>query len=279
MTSDIHMPRVLLGAAPNGPSDADIDAVARRLQVAGSSAAVAPRLLSRLLDPGLDMVELNDCLQSEPGLAVRVLRVANSPFYGRSGRVDSLVRAVNLLGLDSLRGITAAACFGSMSSLAGGSGGADANPSDLRMHSLAVARASQAVAQRFAPALADQAFIAGLLHDLGLLLQGVLSERGWGDDIDHARCGQRLFEVWELPPNLRDAVTAHHAPPNNNDAGGIDLAAVLMMGERLATSAGHTVAGEPVAQANADAALTPQLQAADADWPAQMQRLAAAIGV
>ncbi|HXC60060.1 MAG TPA: HDOD domain-containing protein, partial [Steroidobacteraceae bacterium] len=89
-------------------TDAEIVRAATSLGIIGGGANAAHRILATLCDASLDARQIADVIQREPGLAARVLKVANSAFYGSSRHIATLDRALMLLGLDAVRGIAAA---------------------------------------------------------------------------------------------------------------------------------------------------------------------------
>ena len=110
------------------------------------------------------MLEL---VKQDPGITARVLRVANSALYGVRGGVATLRHAVQLLGLESVRGIAAAACFNRNSARSRAEASIDGE--ELHVHCIATALAAEALAKATGGGFAAQAFIAGLLHDFGVL--------------------------------------------------------------------------------------------------------------
>ena len=298
-------------ASPIG--DHEIAAVADSLSCADKGAgSSAPRILSALLDPDLEPADLASRVASDPALVIRVLRVANTPYYARAGAVSTVARAAQVLGQQTLRGIAAAACFGRMTMAP--SSGVGPDLAAFRRHSLSTACAAQGLAQRLAPALADESFVAGLLHDLGKLVQwrlrpqamaqlSALPGAAWAADrqraeleiiaTSHAHCGQRLLEAWQLPPTLASAVGAHHAhhahhgaaAPNPAARGsdGVGLADLLALAELVTGDAGDAGdAGDgrcPVAELHpGDDAVAAACAAVALTLPATLQRMAAVFG-
>ena len=125
----------------------------------------APTLLAALASPHADSRHVVAAIHSAPGIALRVLKVANSAFYGRAGQVDTLDRAVQVLGLDAVRSMASAACLDRVMPGADLAGGPSA--AELQNHSLASAVLARDLALLLMPERAADAFLAGLLHDLG----------------------------------------------------------------------------------------------------------------
>jgi len=285
--------------------DEEIVAASQSMNLAGTGGGSGARLLSLLLDDTIDLPELARRISAQPAIAVRVMRVANSAYYRHSGEVATVDRAAQLLGSSTLRGIAAAACFDRMS--APNARGASLDLPAFRGHSLAAACAAQALARRVAPALADEAFIAGLLHDLGIIVQWRLRPQWLArlDAIDgdrafahhagerqalgatHTRCGSVLLAAWNLPASLVAAVAAHGFDDEDDTAAVAEpplLATLLTLADHLAAVAGFGFRNELAAAAPDPLALdrcglTPEhLAAMAATVPASVDRLCAAFG-
>ena len=93
-----------------GASEAILKSAAS-IGVIGSGAGTVPRLMAALCDPDVSAAVVEDLVGRDPVLSLRVLRVANSAFYGQSRSITRIERALQLLGLDAVRGIAAAACL------------------------------------------------------------------------------------------------------------------------------------------------------------------------
>ncbi|MDR2365871.1 MAG: HDOD domain-containing protein [Zoogloeaceae bacterium] len=206
---------------------------AARLHEAIAALPGLPPLTSSLLASLAHADDLNFSvlarrIAADQGLALRILRLANSSFYGLSGQVESIDDAVVILGLQMLYAMVLNAAAARAISRPPCAGFAAL---DFWRHSVAVAVAARALAAtcRKNP---DIAFTHGLLHDIGqLLLASVFPEeyrqallhaeehtgiRLDGEHavlgIDHAQAGAMLARQWGLPPELAAAIAQHHAP-------------------------------------------------------------------
>jgi HD-like signal output (HDOD) protein len=186
-------------------------------------------ILSLARDPDVSLEEFGAKVATSPHLASEVVRVSNSALYGMEGRVHRLERAVLILGIRSVSSIASAILVGERlkaASIGGLSGDA------LWMHSLETGVCAQLLARSLDLPLEGEAYLAGLLHDLGILelheehgapygalvdrvreqaLDLVAQERETFG-VDHA---QRLLErtrVWGFPDLLQQSVGHHHAP-------------------------------------------------------------------
>jgi HD-like signal output (HDOD) protein len=191
--------------------------------------------------------------------------VANSAYYGQQRAVTTIKQAVLLLGLSAVRGIAAAACVDRATSRA-----MEADLTDmpaLMRHSLATAIASDGLARIKHEPLAAEAFIAGLLHNLGVAVQTRLDRPGVAAILHarrqeitrdiralesehaavcHQECVAAILEAWQLPEAMVVATGYHHnpeeAPPAHRE-----LATLVSMGAKLALASGHTFSLEPAA--------------------------------
>lgn len=231
----------------------EVTAAARAMGTTGGSPGTA-RLLAVLIDPLAEMEEVLVSLHGEPTLAARVLKVANSPFYRQAGTIGTLERAIQVLGLDAIRGICAACCMDRVA-LNRGPGGPD--PQRFRLHSLATAVAATHLARQLAPARQAEAFIGGLLHDIGLVLLARLRPEAMAEvarlplstpaslslqverdrtGMTHADCAAQLATAWCLPDWLVAAVGAHHDLPSAD--GPPSVAALVQAADLVAHRAG-----------------------------------------
>ncbi len=197
--------------------------------------------LSRRTDTSVE--ELAAVIERDPALAAKLLKVVNSPLFGVPREVSSLKQAVSLLGLRRVR--IMALSFSVVDSIAGVQG-ADFDLASHWRRSLSTAVAARLIAGCVSPELIEEAFVAGLLSDIGIVLawrcapdlyapvlQAVRHESRPIEQIEadqlgctHAAMGRRLLSLWSLPEILCDAVSAHH---------GEGLAALRGPSHRLAT--------------------------------------------
>ena len=234
-------------------------AAARALGASGGGAGAA-RLLGQLYDPDLAVERVLSCLNSEPALAARVLKVANSPYYRLSGSVGTVDRAVQMLGLSAIRGIAAAGCLDRLTPTRAGTA---FEPEAFRRHSLAAACAAQHLARACGAGLEGEAFMAGLLHDIGLLLlvkadaeamasfqppacdssaSALAAERAHFGTT-HEDCASLLVRAWSLPGWLQVGLCDHHAnrplPAERPLRGVQSLPALLALADHCAHRAGY----------------------------------------
>ena len=220
---------------------------------------VVAELLQALRRDSLSAQRCISLIERDPALAGRTLRLANSAFYGVSGRVGSVGDAVRLLGLRTVAGVLAAV------SLQGTLGVAGCAGFSLQRHwQQAVATALAARCLAAAAGLdTEQAFLAGLLQDSGQLVLAALAPlhadhamaqaKASGQPIEtveqaqlgvaHPQLGALLMRHWHLPEAMAQAIAQHHAAPCTTlglPAPPIGLADVLQAGDALVQALQHS---------------------------------------
>jgi putative nucleotidyltransferase with HDIG domain len=191
-----------------------------------SMPAVVSELMVQLDHDDVNLADLARKIGVDPALTVRVLRLANSSFYGLKREVRTLDEAVAVLGLRSLRNLVTTAAV--MDKLTVNPDSALAFEAYWR-HALGTALCARGIATRkgLDP---ESAYVAGLLHDIGRLALATLFsgpykqvlERQAIDDIplvqaehatlglDHAMVGAALARHWNFPESIRQAIAEHH---------------------------------------------------------------------
>jgi putative nucleotidyltransferase with HDIG domain len=188
-------------------------AVMRESQAANSTAHSVARYLSQ-----------------DQALTARVLRLANSAFYGMQRQITTPNEAVVILGMRAVRNLAMIAS--TYHWMAKPLKGYALEPHEFWEHSLSVAVASQLLAQKNSPGSADLAFTCGLLHDLGkVALSAWLENRSFTMNaiaakldltielaekrvlgFDHQQIGGRIAEKWNMPKVIVEAISYHHNP-------------------------------------------------------------------
>lgn len=180
-------------------------------------------------DPDCSMNDVAEVISQDPALTIRILRMANSPAYGISKEIDSVVKAATIIGTQRVRDIALAT---SAVETFEGIPNELISMDDFWMHSIYCAITAKHLAGLAKASNPDSLFVAGLLHDIGhLVLFKTLPELSRKsleyilDDIDdvslylveqefigfdHAMVGGALAEQWHLTPMLVETITAHH---------------------------------------------------------------------
>ena len=166
----------------------------------------------------------------DSALTVKILRTANSAYFNRSGEIASLQRAIDQLGMNTVRSICVASAF--QSRVSSKSLCRTFNTSDYWKHSLSVACLAKVLASVTKYPRAEEAFIAGLFHDIGKMAIAMLlpeegtriyqnavmrkishydAEQGLLEGT-HQEIGLRAAELWTLPRVFWGPIANHHTP-------------------------------------------------------------------
>jgi HD-like signal output (HDOD) protein len=196
-----------------------------------------------LRSPNTSLTQIGDLIERDMGMCAKVLQLVNSAFFGLSCHVSSPHQAIAMIGFENLRALVLSV---EVFSGLGGQGGQDLN--FLWNHSMATASFAKAIAkvQQAPRELVDDAFAAGLLHDVGRLVlasayvreyQQVLNraaepnallaeceEQAFG--CTHNMAGAYLLGLWGLADPVVEAVAWHHQPARAEPASFSALVAV-----------------------------------------------------
>ncbi len=185
-----------------------------------------PVLLARILtvvDGDRSSVrDLVEVMQRDQSLTARVLRLANSGFFGYSRQVASVSRAVMLLGFSTVRNLALGVKIWETLAVERGP-----SLADLWAHSALVGAAARLIAQRTRAADPEEVFTAGLLHDVGRVILTLRFKERYGAvsagpaaelvarereafGVDHAQAGAWLAEAWQLPFAIASTAAHHH---------------------------------------------------------------------
>ena len=227
--------------------------------------AAALRVVQVVDDPSSGAADVAAAAASDPALTTRMLRMANSAYYGLSGRVSSPSFAVTVIGFATVRSLAAV-------SAAGFVGDGDLPPG-FWARGAATASGTALIARRVG-ADAAEGFCVGILHDLGTALlyrhdpavQGELMARATPEEPvhrleqvryggTHASLCADVLNAWHFPDELCAAIARHHDLPS---VGGAPLRRALQGGIALAALAARTAGPSDLAVGGAlDAALVP----------------------
>ncbi len=207
---------------------------------------VVQELLAVMRRPESSAEDITRVLSADQALAGKILRLVNSSFYGMPGHVGTISQAVVILGHAALRNLA-------MSLAVVDAIGRDL-PAERRQvfwqHALATAAGAEVIARQAGLPEPEEAFVAGLLHDIGHLILaialpveyeraaagGILGDPDRERDaigMDHCRAGRLVLQHWRLPSSLVECVRLHHSA-GSCLGGHTPLLTVVALGDRLA---------------------------------------------
>ncbi len=190
----------------------------------------APPILNKAMkltsDVDSKISDISRSIAADQSISAKVIRMSNSPLYARSRRVSNLEEAITVLGFNQMKSIIITASTFQMFESCDHSDIA----TKLWHHSFSTAIAARIVAQKLTGLNKEDAYLAGLLHDIGKLILlktapnvytnlvdivsrdkvGFLSEERKELGFDHADLGAALLSKWDIPKNIVTAVSDHH---------------------------------------------------------------------
>ncbi len=180
-----------------------------------------------LQDPTFTLEQLADVIERDPGISARLLRLANSALYGFPARIETIQRAVTMIGASEIKYmVLATAVMSTFRNMPVGM----VSMRSFWEHSIACGVAAKHIASYRREANVDRFYTVGLLHDVGRLLMHMAVPEQMSDllfrhrqgeghltdlelaslGVTHADVGAALLERWNLPTTLSDAVRNHH---------------------------------------------------------------------
>jgi HD-like signal output (HDOD) protein len=213
-----------------------VEAVVRRVGEISTLPQVALKVIEVARDPATGAADLKAVVEGDPALGTRVLRMVNSAAYGLRSSVTNLQQAISYLGFSQVRNLAMTASVSKIFK-------ADETIGTYRRimlwrHLVSVGICARLVAARCKIPGFEDAFLAGLLHDVGIIIEdqhahghfrqviadlsedltlSAVESRHLG--FDHCTLGARVTEMWRFPETLRAAIRFHHASDCYRDEG------------------------------------------------------------
>ncbi|MCB0742683.1 MAG: HDOD domain-containing protein [Ignavibacteriales bacterium] len=188
--------------------------------------------VSKLLDdPSTNTAALSRMIGKDQGLSTKILSIANSPLYGLSRKVSTIDFAILIIGYQDIKNIVVAL---TMVDSFRNKSDKYLDQKEFWMHSMLTGTACKRVAEDLGFRIGSEAFVAGLLHDLGMpvmhkffrnefeaivddfnnntpLLEAEINHLG----LSHQEIGNFLANKWQLPEHLSNSIMFHHKPSSN----------------------------------------------------------------
>lgn len=181
-------------------------------------------------NPKVDAKMLNDIISVDPVLTGKVLKLINSAYYSLPNKVTSLIRAIVMLGINTIKNLVIST--GVVSAMKQKYTTTALDLESFWRHSLGVGVMAKYFAQKqnIDPKLIEEFFVAGLLHDIGKIpFNSVIADTYLEViqyskmkslpicevetrflEINHSELGLRIANLWKLPSTLRESIAHHH---------------------------------------------------------------------
>jgi HD-like signal output (HDOD) protein len=210
-----------------------LNALVHKTETLASPPAIYNEIITVVNDPRSSATDVANVISGDPGLTARLLRLVNSAFYGFPGKVETVTRAITLVGMNELSELAMATSV--MKSFSEGLGrGIDTGA--FWRHSLGCGVLARLFAEQRHEPNSERYFVTGLLHDIGRLVIISQLPRSAADAIrktqiekkplsvserecmgfTHAEVGRELLARWNLPEGQRQAIAQHHSVGNSD---------------------------------------------------------------
>lgn len=200
-----------------------------RISEVSTLPAVAIRIVEVANDPESEAADLLDVVEYDAALAIRIVRTVNSSYYGLQNKVAELKLAITLLGFKEIRNLAMTAYIAQLFKQPAHH--AHYSREGLWNHMIGVAAVAKLIAETSKKAPPREAYLAGLLHDLGFILIDQYLHKPFCKVLDalepevpvcqvedetlgfdHAELGAFVADQWRLPKQLTTAIRYHHDP-------------------------------------------------------------------
>lgn len=187
-------------------------------------------VISACDDHDMTVGQISQVILRDQSLTANILKLANSAFYGHARRVTTVTEAVVLLGFSAIKSLAISSHTSRL--LSGALPGYGLQSGELWRHSIAVAFTARRLAVEVQLAPVEEAFVAGLLHDIGKTILSGYMENAFDEvtriaqerrmpfheverellGFDHAELGAAVAVAWSFPAELEEAIRHHHSP-------------------------------------------------------------------
>ncbi len=216
------------------------------------------RVMQMIEDPFCSSSDLAKVIQADPAMAAKVLKLANSSYYGFRQKIANIPQAVTLLGFATLKNTLLAAAVFDLFRVAGTGFDLPA----LWTHSVTTATAAKLLAKRAKYPQSETAFTAALMHDVGKIILARFIPQGLAEivgvvetehlamydaekkilGLSHPALGAWVLGRWSLPAPVVEAVEFHHHPTRAQNS--FDLAGIVYLANILAHRSGIGYSGD-----------------------------------
>ncbi|MBF0493309.1 MAG: HDOD domain-containing protein [Deltaproteobacteria bacterium] len=215
--------------------------------------AAAQKLIQLTSFQDVDIREVSQVIAMDQAIASKLLQIVNSPFYGLRQKVNTIPQAITLMGLEAIKSLALSVSV--IRSSAGKKRSGYLNQEDFWTHSLSTAILCKKIAGLIGNTDPEEAFIAGLMHDIGKLVffeftgdsyrlaleQASKAKASLNSfeleifEINHALLGEELCHHWMIPEKISKAIASHHeAPLEKEDSAEQGLGNIVSVANQLA---------------------------------------------
>lgn len=206
----------------------DLATVVRRIDKISTLPSVAHRVMAVADDPDAGAHEMKEVMENDPSLSARILRCINSAAFGLRKQTTNLQQAISYLGMKQIRNLAVTASVSEL--FAGDDTIGPYCRSQLWRHMVSVGICARLIAMRRRLNEFEDAFLAGLLHDIGIVLEDQYLHEPFVEVVhsldqsktlaeierthlgfDHTRLGAEVAKTWGFPEVTEASIRHHHA--------------------------------------------------------------------
>lgn len=217
---------------------------------------IAIRLTKLISDENSTVRDFDKMIKMDPTLVLRILRVANSPYYGLRQKVNSISRAVVIIGINNLRNMIVTEALKDIFKESESKDNFSRNR--LWLHCAAVSICSQMIMERIFGQNGENVFLCGILHDIGMIVEDQTAHdlfsqvcKTYNDNsrpitdyekeiigTDHCEIGHLLAKDWLLPVEVQEGIQMHHNLLDNVSP--LSVTGVIQMAEYIVSQLDYT---------------------------------------
>jgi len=217
----------MIEAAMMPPSTPSLADVSRRIHEISTLPHIALRVLEVANDPDSGARDLKNAMETDVALSARVLRCVNSSAYAIRFKITNLQHAIAYLGVKQIRNLALTASVSQL--FKGETRIGPYERKSLWRHFVAVGVCARLLAMRLRLSEFEDVFLAGLMHDVGIVLEDQHVHKGFVEVVqslrqgetlaaverrilgfDHMRLGETIARNWKLPSGVADTIRCHH---------------------------------------------------------------------
>lgn len=215
---------------------------------------IAMKVMGLIQDDYASLKTLEDIISRDQGFATRLLRIANSPYYGRDRKIEDIPQAILLIGFETLKSLVIATSLKDLHRNFG------VFEQRLWEHSLGVALCSSLLAMVTRLATSDEALVCGLIHDVGKTVinnampemymqiyekmyeehRPIIEIENEVIGFNHTIIGSLIAKKWKLPEKLEVVITHHHTYPypDYEDQAFADICNIVRVADQICLNLG-----------------------------------------
>jgi HD-like signal output (HDOD) protein len=238
-------------SSPDAPRN-DLEELIKRIDQISTLPHIVSQVTQVANATTTSAADLTGVIETAPALSARLLKCVNSAAYGLPNRINRLQHAISYLGFKQVCNLAIGAAVSEI--FKGDARFGAYTRIGLWRHLVSVAVTSRMIATRCGMDEFEDAFLAGLLHDIGIILEDqymnepfgkmmenikenqslVHAEQEWLG-FDHTELGERVAETWRLPEFVRVAIRLHHKPGDGYTGPNAQLLACVELANALCT--------------------------------------------